>query len=436
MSICKGLNLRIIAALIICAVIILPSCSQEQRGLPDITNFTPRMRHTTEFFGTVSILRVYDDFSRGENVLRYDRAWDRTREILRELDHIFSLNIETSETSRFNALNYGETMEVSHHMAQVIRLSGGIHEKTGGLYDPTVFPLVDLWGFTPRFTGRFVPVMPYDRPEGRMVLPAPEYIEAFVRLVDFGGVILTGDRDSGYFLTKKIPSVTINGVTYQAKLDFGGIVKGYAADLVRDMMVEEGILFGYFSCGGSSIAFLKGMDRVCPQDEIFEFGLRLRKPRPGQNPGSAFAEVSVRGQSISTSGDYDRAFFLDGVRYSHTFDPRSGHPVNMPVEGIQKGIAKATVISVNRPYAAASTEGLSTAFCVMSPSEAISFINNSLGDYEVILVLFKDGHDYFEVITNIPSHRITILDPAYVMASRIDDYGNVEYVGSLFSYGL
>jgi len=388
------------------------------------------MRHTTEAFGTVSTLRLYEDFSLPENIARFERVWEETMEILLELDSIFSPNLETSEISRFNALTYGESMAVNHHMAQVIELSRQAHADLGGLFDPTVFPLTDLWGFTPRFrVNRFTPRYPYDRTEGRSQLPDPEYVTAFLQLVDLDGILLSGCEETGFTLTKAIPPVTVNGHTYQARLDFGAILKGYAADLVHELLLREGFEFGYFSCGGSSMALLRGMDAIREIDGASLFELNLRKPRPGTGHGSSFVTVLVGETSLSTSGDYDHAFFLDGIRYSHIFDPRIGRPISLPADGdgVQHGIAAATVFGDG----AARVEALSTALLVMTLEEAIAFINNHLQGDQVVLVYVHSGYDFFEVITNIPSEYISILDAAYVLASQLDNAGNIEYIGSL-----
>ncbi|MCL2381502.1 MAG: FAD:protein FMN transferase [Treponema sp.] len=411
----------------ICAVIALSGCSG-RGGAPDTSSFTARTRHTTVAFGTVSVLRLYDDFTQSVNAARFERVWNQTREILTELDGVFSTSNPDSDVARFNALAYGESIAVSAHMARVIAVARKAHGELGGLFDPTVFPFVDLWGFSPRFrVNRFAPIFPYDRPQGRNQLPGPEYIEAFTRLVGFCGVVLEGCEASGFTLTKMIPPVVVNGVTYQAKLDFGAIVKGYAADLVLEVMLREGFRFGYFSSGGSSIALLSGMDYIPADDGLFQFALRLRKPRPGRYRGSAFISIMTSNTSLSTSGDYDHAFFVDGIRYSHIFDPRSGRPVNAPLNGRQSGIASATVFGENGAFA----EGLSTGLLVMTLTEAIEFMNR-LENHSVVLVYYKAGHDFFEIITNIPARLITVLDPAYILASRLNDQGDVEYTGILY----
>ena len=392
----------------------------------DTSGFTARTRQTGSYLGTVSFLRLYADFDQEIYIARFERVWIQTREILGELDAIFSPNIETSDVARFNKLQYGESMEISLHMARVVEISQRKHEDTGGLFDPSVYPLVDLWGFTSRFRAIvYIPVMPYDRP-ARGMLPDVEYIQAFVNLVDFNGIVLSGDEDSGYTLTKMIPPVIVNGVTYQAQIGFGAIVKGYAADLVREVITREGFRFGVFSCGSSSVSMLYGLDYVRADEDIFDFSVRIGKPRPGTNYDTAFLTVLTSSSDLSTSGDVDHSFTVDGIIYSHIFDPRTGWPINMPANGVQQGIVLASVIGSGGAY----TEAFSTALLIMTLSEAIDFINNRLHNYKVVLVYYKAGYPHYEVITNIPCHLLTILDPAYIIASQIDYYGNIEYIGA------
>jgi thiamine biosynthesis lipoprotein ApbE len=176
------------------------------------------------------------------------------------------------------------------------------------------------------------------------------------------------------------------------------------------------------------MALLKGRDYISAEDGVFKFTLGIRKPRPGQNEASSsFMTVLTSDAKLSTSGDYDHAFFVDGIRYCHIFDPRTGFPINTPIEAAQRGFAAATVIGRGGAY----VEALSTGLLVMSPKEAITFINEKLRGYKVVLVYYKTGYDFFEIITNIPGEQIKILDPAYIIASQLDYRGNIEYTGTL-----
>ena len=403
----KGYYVSVIALLF--TAFFITGCSRtEIVSGTDISNFTAQTRNTTAAFGTVSVLRLYGDFSIQENVDLFNATWQQVLRILEELNSLFSLTVEDSEIVRFNNLHYGETMEISHHMARVVELAKKLHDATDGLFDPTIHPIVDLWGFTPRFNvARFQPQYPFDRDQ-RHTLPDSQYIQAFLNLVNFDGILLQEDEYGNFTLTKNIPPVEVNGVIYQAKLDFGAILKGYATDLVGQLLREQGFEFGHFSAGGSSMYILNGMD--IKEGGEYKLQLGLRRPREGQTLASSFIRVAVSNTALSTSGDYSHMFFVDGVRYCHIFNTTTGWPVNTPATaGDQSGIAKISVFGEGGAFA----EGLSTALMALQPNDALQIID-SLG-YKAILVYYTQGQDYFNVYTNVPLHLIEVLDPAFVL---------------------
>ena len=192
---------------IIAIIILINGCSQPEISLlptptpsaapvEEAEAWTAKSKMTGEFFATWSQLRLYDDFSKPDNLLRFERVWEETKKVLSEIEQAVSISVETSDVARFNALDYGEEMEISGHTAAILLAAQEGHEKTGGLFNPAAYPLVDLWGFTPRFTSTtYTPLYAYDRMRDAQGLPLPEerYISAFAELADFNGVILFGD---------------------------------------------------------------------------------------------------------------------------------------------------------------------------------------------------------------------------------------------------
>jgi thiamine biosynthesis lipoprotein len=178
-------------------------------------------------------------------------------------------------------------------------------------YDPTVYPLVDLWAFTPRFSNPgYQKELPYDRERTEHGFPLPDekYIKGFTKLADFKDVILSGDEVKGYTLTKNIKPVTIDGITYQAKLDLGGIAKGYAVDVAMKMLRDYGYNYGYFSSGTSSIGVLKSASKKSVENGTFRYDLEIRKPRKGSTDENSFMSVAIKDARLSSSGDYDHEY--------------------------------------------------------------------------------------------------------------------------------
>ena len=162
-----------------------------------LKNYTSRTKQTGDYFSTVSILRVFDDFSKPENMKKYDEFWDNLKEVMKQIESEVSVSIETSDIARFNELEYGQSLPISNHTANIIKIAKDAYELTGGIFDPTIYPLVDLWTFTPRFNSlEYKPQFPYDRDRTKkgFSLPDQKYIKGFVDLVDFSKVVLSEMR--------------------------------------------------------------------------------------------------------------------------------------------------------------------------------------------------------------------------------------------------
>jgi len=379
-------------------------------------------RQTADYFGTVSALFLYES---EEQTARFESAWASTKAILAEVENAVSLSVPDSDIARFNALPEGESMEISAVTAEILQIAFDVHKKTGGLYDPTVYPLVDLWGFSPRFNaGSYRPSLPYDRAyeNGRLPLPDGAHIQALLPLVGLDGIALA-ENEGSYSLTKNTPSVTIGGTVIHAQLDLGGVAKGYACDQIKEMLESLGYAHGHFVCGDSSVAVLSR-----PTDDGM-YTLTLGKPRAGQSKSAHYATVALRDVTLSTSSDSRHSFLRDGVRYCHIIDPRTGYPVNAPGEGAaQKGACSVTLLGES----AARSDALTTALCLMSPQEALQFIGAHLPQDEVVIALYHAQRDTLEVLTTLGADRISLDDPAYVPASAPGSEGRLIYTGTFF----
>jgi len=387
---------------------------------------TPKLmsRQTTDYFSTVCALMLYDSPDRASY---YEETWREVKRILGRVEQAVSLSVPDSDISRFNALKTGESCAISDVTAGILQIAFAAHEETGGLYDPTVYPLVDLWGFSPRFNqNTYRPSMPYDRSyeNGRLPLPDPAHIKALLPLVGLRGVTLAG-QDGQWTLRKDTPAVTVGGTQIQAQLDLGGIAKGYACDLVREYLLSRGYEHGHFVCGDSSIAVLSrpGEDGL--------YTLTLGKPRPGSLSTSHFASVRIRNTALSTSSDSRHGFTLDGVRYCHIIDPRTGWPVNMPKDGgMQAGPASVSLLTPSAAYGDAMT----TALCLMPPQKMLDFTAGQLEDAHVIAVLYSAGSAQLEVVTTLEGGHFTIEDEAYQLSSAAGEDGSPVYTGSLYPH--
>lgn len=382
---------------------------------------TVKSRYTDEYFSTVSALFLYTEDEAG-----FDQAWQMVKQTLEQVEKAVSLSLPESDLSRFNRLACGESCDVSSLTAQLFQIARAAYEDTDGAYDPTVYPLVDLWGFSPRFNrNTYQPTQPYDRAyvDGKLPLPDPAYIKALTRLVGMETIVLTGDEATGWRLEKNTPPVTTGGCTFQAQLDLGGIAKGFACDLVTERLAQMGFTEGHFVCGGSSISLLS-------RPEGGDYGLTLAKPRTGRSSESYFATVFARNTTVSTSSDANHTYTLDGVIYCHIIDPRTGYPINMPEAGQpQRGIATVTLLGPSAAY----NDALSTALCVMGPVAAMDYVSEGYGDLSAAMVFYETGVENLEVFTNLSESAFCLEDDAYLRASATGEQGEIRYTGSLFN---
>src|SRR5690606_11000737 len=176
-------------------------------------------------------------------------------------------------------------------------------EMTDGAFDPTVAPLVDLWGFVEE------PVSSADGsmaalPEG-LAPPDPVEIARVLESVGYGQLEI--DRQEG--------RVRLNGGG--GRLDVGGIAKGYAATLAARVMERRGGVSGAIVSVGGDMAVLGARGDGSP------WRLGIRHPR---RPSEIIGVIAVSDAAVSTSGDYERYFEHEGERYAHILDPRTGRP--------------------------------------------------------------------------------------------------------------
>lgn len=381
---------------ILLALVVLCSCGKAD-------NF--RYKRDVESFNTSSLLYIYDDFTKTSSVERFESVWSEVEKMMAEIEESVAVDIETSDVYRLNHAKCGERVSVSAVTADIFMKAKTAYEKSGGSYDPTVYPLVDLWGFSPRFSDDYEPKMPYDRKrsvDDSIPIPDEKYIEAFKSLVGFDKVELIAENGE-YFIVKNIEAVVVDGSSYEAMLDFGGIAKGYAAEKALALLREKGYLEGYFSCGTSSIAFLES-GAMSANDKCF--ALSIRKSRGTNESGNAYASVNVKNACVSSSGDYEKYYELDGVRYCHIIDTKTGRPINT-TENTSEYIMSVTLIGDD----AAVLDGLSTGVMTMTVKDAKNFLKRN--GINAVVSYFKDGE--YRVYTTLQKTDVEIKDENYVL---------------------
>ena len=242
-------------------------------------------------------------------------------DLLAAVDNSMSTYKQNSEISQFNRMQVGDKLEISDQFADVIQISRDIWQRSNGAFDPTVGPLVDLWGFGAKVLD--------------LTIPSDQSIANALSNTGFEYVQLQGS-----VLTKTKP----------VELDLSAVAKGYAVDLVADLL-EMSALPDYLVEVGGEIR-VSGLN---PQGEPWR--VAIEQP---QIPSSVNRVLALSDIAVATSGDYRNYFEQDGVKYSHTIDPRSGKPVT-------HSLASVTVVTKS----CAEADAWATAFSVMGADQSI-----------------------------------------------------------------
>lgn len=253
---------------------------------------------------------------------------------------VFNMSLSTyipeSEISRFN--REGRLRYESPFFYPVLERSREIYENTGGAFDPTVGPLVNVWGFGP---------------EGRQS-PGKATIDSLRQLVSYDSIVFDTAT-----VQKEMPGM---------KLDFSAIAKGYGVDVVAQYLFAEGIDDLFVEIGGEIYAHGYS-ERGIP----WRVGVNYPSGDINEQQ-SAQAIVSLEDRAIATSGNYRNFYEVDGVKYSHTISPVTGYPVT-------HSLLSASVFAPD----CMTADAYATAFMVMGWEKAIK-IDEQQEDIEVYLI--------------------------------------------------
>lgn len=241
-----------------------------------------------------------------------------------EIDNSLSIYNDSSVISAINA-NRSDLTDTLFR--EVFRDAAEVSEESGGLFDITIGPLVKSWGFGPDAMKRFNPSM----------------LDSLLALVGMDKVRLEGDR-----IIKADPDMFI---------DVNAIAQGYTVDLVADLIVSRGIK--------QCLAEVGGEVRTVGDKNGMGWKVGIDTPADGNyTPGADIqARIRLDDRALATSGNYRKFFVENGVKYSHTIDPRTGYPV-------KHTLLSATIIAPTGAVA----DAWATACMVGGKDKAIAFI--------------------------------------------------------------
>lgn len=263
-----------------------------------------------------------------------------------ELDRVnrqMSTYIPDSEIMRFNVSKSTDWFSVSVETANVVDLSLQISVDSGGAFDVTVGPLVNLWGFGPT--------------KRKNSIPTDAELETAKATVGFKNLAVRLDPPA---LKKADPALQV---------DLSAIAKGHGVDRVGEVIRNYGITNYFVEIGGEIFASGKRVDGM-PWQVGIEAPLDFKR--------SIQTIIGLSGVALATSGDYRNFFESEGQRFSHTIDPNTGRPVTHQ-------LASASVVADN----CALADAIATCMMVMGPDEGLKLAETK--NWAVLLMQRKSG---------------------------------------------
>ena len=275
--------------------------------------------HSFETMGTQAKVEFeHEDPIKGEALVKAVVAE------MERVNQAMSPYIETSELSVMNREAKLKPFKISEELFQLLKRSNDVSKLTGGAFDVTFSSLAYL----------------YDYRAGKK--PSEAEIKQLKSAINYKKVILNESDKTVFYKDSRI------------KIDLGGIGKGHAVDKCIEILQRAGIKNGFVNAGGDSRIIGKKADRL--------WYIGIRHPRDDKK---LIANLPLEDIALSTSGDYERFFEQDGVRYHHIIDPKTGDSARV--------IQSATILADDSTTA----DALSTSIFILGVEKGMALVNRT-----------------------------------------------------------
>lgn len=291
---------------------------------------------TRYLMGTLATLYAWGD----DEELTSD-AINRAFEAMEKVDRLMSNYKPDSELSQINRGAGVQPVDVSPETMTVIKAAIGYSQLSDGAFDVTIAPLVKSWGF---FTK-----------QGRV--PSEEEIQSKRALIDYRQIQID-EKEGRIFLRQPL-----------MEIDLGGIAKGYGVDKAIEALKNAGITTAMVNLSGN--IYVLGNP---PDQSKWEIGVQEPKAK-----NKIIGVLSLKDKAISTSGNYENYFVIDGKRYGHLIHPQTGYPVDNQLLGI-------TIVTDG----AMAADALSTAVFILGEEKGKVLIKKLAG-VEAVIISETDG---------------------------------------------
>lgn len=308
---------------------LIGGCSKNNKSSDPITNSEILM-------GTVVTVTLYDSIDKSILTKVFDKVKD--------LESILSINENGTLVDKINENAGISPVKVDDDTFTIIKKGIEYSNLTNGLFDISIGPLVKLWSI--------------GLPEAKV--PTLEEINEKLPLINYNDIEINEDEKTVFLKRKGM------------MIDLGGIAKGYTADVISNILTEEGVKSAIINLGGN--VYTHGT-------KVNGTNWNIGIQNPFSDRGDIVGTISISNKSIVTSGIYERYIDQDGVKYHHILNPKTGYPYDNEIAGI-------TIISDN----SVDGDALSTSVFAMGLDNGLEFIN-TLNGIDAIFVT-KDNKVY------------------------------------------
>ncbi|MCF8405711.1 MAG: FAD:protein FMN transferase [Bacteroidales bacterium] len=321
-----------------------------QDFIGEIAQFLPEKKSAQKIYKhSTKLMGCRFDFSiQAEDQMQFDKALEVAINEIKRVENLISSWDDKSQTSKINSNAGIKPVKVDKELVQLIVRSKEISKITQGAFDIS-FGSIDenLWKFDGTMTS----------------LPDSSETLLAVKRINYKN-IETDETNNTVFLKEK-----------GMKIGFGAIGKGYAAECVKKKLSDMGITAGVINASGDMTIWGQPVD-----NDIWTIG--IANPNFRNMP---FSSLKITNKAVVTSGDYEKFVVIDGKKYSHIIDPRTGFPAS--------GLKSITVIAPNAELA----DALATAVFVLGKEVGLDLINQ-LDQIESIIINEEDEIFYSDNI--------------------------------------
>jgi len=265
----------------------------------------------------------------------FEQAANAAFSEIERLEKIFSSYKTESGVSEISRSAGGPLVKAAPELIEVLSKAVTIARLSGGGFDPTVGALAKVWGYSGE----------------KGMLPDEKEVKKILLLVDWQGIIINKEASLAGLKNKGMA------------LNLGGVAKGYIAGKAAEALKANGVTRAIVRAGGDMVVFQN-------EDTGKRFTIGIQHPR---KPGRLLGECYPANAAVSTSGDYERYFEKNNVRYHHILDPKTGWPASLS--------QSATIIAPD----AAIADALSTAVFVLGPEKGMALVE-TLPDVQAVIV--------------------------------------------------